>query len=53
VISYDKKRKAIIQRTVKKRRITMDQSIIVITEEKLIDTTNTCTPELIGVGKSL
>jgi hypothetical protein len=52
-ISYDQKRKDIIKRTAKKRRITMDQSIIVITGDKLIDTADTCTSELIGVGKSL
>ena len=52
-ISYDQKRKAIIQRTAKKRRITLDQSIIVVIEEKLINTTDTRMSELIGVGKSL
>jgi hypothetical protein len=52
-ISYDQKRKDIVQKTVKKRRINLDQSIIVITEEKLIDTVYACTSEMIGVGKSL
>jgi DNA-directed RNA polymerase subunit E'/Rpb7 len=37
-ISYDQKRKAIVQRTEKKRRITLDQSIMVTIEEKLIST---------------
>jgi hypothetical protein len=32
-ISYDRKRKAIIQRTTKKRRITLDRSILITTEE--------------------
>jgi hypothetical protein len=53
VISYDQKRKAIFQRNAKKRIFTLDQSIIVITEKNLIDTADTCMPELISVGKSL
>jgi hypothetical protein len=53
VISYDQKRKAIIQRTAKKRRITLDHSILVTTEENLINTADTRTSELIGMGKSL
>jgi hypothetical protein len=52
-ISYDQKRKAIIQRTAKKRRITLDHSILVTTEENLINTADAHTSELIGVGKSL
>jgi hypothetical protein len=52
-ISYDQKRKAIIQRTAKKRRITLDHSILVTTEENLINTTEARTSELIGMGKSL
>jgi hypothetical protein len=53
VISYDQKRKAIVQRTTKKRRITLDHSILVTTEENLINTTDAQTFELIGVGKAL
>jgi len=52
-ISYDQKRKAIIQRTAKKRRITLDQSILITTEENLINTADAHASELIGVGKSL
>jgi hypothetical protein len=52
-ISYDQKRKEIIQRTAKKRRITLDQSILITTEENLINTTDARMSELIGVGKSL
>jgi hypothetical protein len=52
-ISYNQKRKAIIQRIVKRRRINLDQSIMVTTKEKLINTRDTRTSELIGVGKSL
>jgi hypothetical protein len=53
VISYDQKRKAIIQRTAKKRRITLDHSILVTIEENLINTSDARTYELIGVGKAL
>jgi hypothetical protein len=38
--SYDQKRNTIIQRTAKKRRITLDHSILVTTEENLINTSN-------------
>jgi len=37
VISYDKKIKAIIKRTTKKRRITLDVSIFITTKENLIN----------------
>jgi hypothetical protein len=53
VISYDQKRKAIIQRTAKKRRITLDHSILVTTEENLINTADAHASELIGMEKSL
>jgi hypothetical protein len=52
-IFYDQKRKAIVQKTTKKRRITLDQSIIFVTEENLIDTADARTSELIVVRKSL
>jgi hypothetical protein len=52
-ISYSQKRKAIIQRTVKKRRISLDHSILVTIEENFINTGDTWTSELIGVGKAL
>jgi len=47
VIAYDRKRKAIIQRTTKKRRITLDRSILITTEEHLINTEHAKTSELI------
>jgi hypothetical protein len=53
VISYDQKRKAIVQRTAKKKKITMDHSILVTTEEILINKTYAHTSELIGMGRSL
>jgi hypothetical protein len=53
VISYIQKRKAIVQRTTKRRRITLDQSIVVTIKENLIITTDAHMYELIGIGKSL
>jgi hypothetical protein len=53
VISYDRKRKVIIQRTTKKRRITLDHSILITTEENLINTENARTSELLGVGMEI
>jgi hypothetical protein len=52
-IFYDHTRKAIVQRTAKKIRISLDPSVLVTTEEKLINTVDTQTSELIDVGKSL
>jgi len=52
-ISYDWKRKAIVQRTTKKRRITLDRSILITTEEHLINTEHAKTSELIGAGMAI
>jgi hypothetical protein len=38
VISYNRKMRAIIQRTMKKRRIMLDYSILITIEEDLINT---------------
>jgi hypothetical protein len=53
VITYDRKRKAIMRRTTKKRRLTLDSSILITTEEKLLNTEHTKTSELIGVGMAI
>jgi hypothetical protein len=47
-IAYERKRKAIMKRTTKKRRLTLDSSILITTEEKLISTKHAKTSELIG-----
>jgi hypothetical protein len=52
-IAYDRKRKAIIQRTTKKRRITLDRSILITIEENLINIEHDKTSELIGVGMAI
>jgi hypothetical protein len=52
-ITYDRKRKAIVQRTTKKRRITLDHFILTNKEEDLINTENARTSELISVGRAI
>jgi hypothetical protein len=52
-ISYDRKRKSIMKRTTKKRRLTLDSSILITTEEKLISTEHAKTSELIGAGMEI
>jgi hypothetical protein len=52
-ISYDRKRKAIIERTTKNRRISLDHSNFITTEEHLINTEHAKTFELIGVGMAI
>jgi hypothetical protein len=52
-IAYDHKRKAIVQRATKKRRITLDRSILITTEENLINTEQAKTSKLIGVGMEI
>jgi hypothetical protein len=52
-ISYDQKRKSIVKRTTKKRRLTLDHSILITTEEKLISTEHAKTSELIGTGMEI
>jgi hypothetical protein len=46
-ISYDRKIKAITRRTTKKRRLTLDSSILIMTKEKLLSTEHAKTSELI------
>jgi hypothetical protein len=52
-ISYDRKRKAIVKRTTKKRRITLDHSILITTKENLMNTEHAKTSELIGAGMEI
>jgi len=51
--SYDQKRKSIILRTTKKRRITLDCSILITTEENLINTEHAKMFKLIGAGMAI
>jgi hypothetical protein len=52
-IAYDRRKKAIVQRTTKKRRITLDHSILITTKEHLINTEHAKTSELIGTGMEI
>ena len=52
-IAYDQIRKYIIQRTTKKRRITLDRSILITTEENMINIEHAKTSELIGIGMAI
>jgi hypothetical protein len=42
-----------MKRTTKKRRLTLDSSILITTEEKLLSTEHTKTSELIGAGMAI
>jgi hypothetical protein len=52
-IAYDRKRKSIMKRTTKKMRLTMDSSILITTEDKLISTDHAKTSELIDAGMAV
>jgi hypothetical protein len=52
-IAYDRKSRAIVQRTTKKRRITLDRSILITMKEYLINTKHTKMSELIGAGMEI
>jgi hypothetical protein len=52
-IAYDQRKKDIIERTTKKRRITLDHSILITTKEHLINTTHAKTSKLIDVGMEI
>jgi hypothetical protein len=52
-IAYDRKRKAIMQRTTKKRRITLDHSILITMEENMINTEHAKASELIDAGMEI
>ena len=52
-IAYIHKKKCIEKITTKKRRITLDRSILITTEEKLIKTEHAKTSKLIDVGMEI
>jgi hypothetical protein len=52
-IAYDRKRKVVMKRTVKKRKLTLDRTLFIATEETLFDTNNAKMTELIGVGMAI
>jgi hypothetical protein len=53
VIAYDRKRKAIIKRSTKKRRLTLDSSILITTNENFLNTEHAKTSELIDAGMAI
>jgi hypothetical protein len=48
-IAYDRKRKFVMRRTPKKRRLTLDGTLLITTKETLINIENAKETELIGV----
>jgi len=52
-ISNDMKMKTIMKRTTKKRMLTLDSSILITTEEKLLNIEHAKTSKLIGVGMAI
>jgi hypothetical protein len=52
-ITYDWERKDVMERTTKKRRITLYHSILITMEEKLINTEHAKTSELINAGMAI
>jgi hypothetical protein len=52
-IAYDRKKKSIVKRTTNKRRLTLDSSILITTEEKLLSTKHSKTSELIDTGMAI
>jgi hypothetical protein len=52
-ISYDRNRKYIMERTTKKRRLNLDDSILITIEEKLISTEHAKMSKLISAGMEI
>jgi hypothetical protein len=52
-ISYERKRKVVMRRNTKKRRLTLDNTLLINTEEMLFDTENAKMTELIGAGMAI
>jgi hypothetical protein len=52
-ITYDRKRKVVLRMTTKKRRLTLDSTLLITTEETLLNTENAKTTELIGAGMAI
>jgi hypothetical protein len=53
VITYDMKKKAIMKRTTKKRSLTLNISILITMDKKLLNKEHTKKSELIGVGMAI
>jgi hypothetical protein len=53
VIFYDRKRKSIMRRKTKKRRLMMDNTLLINIEEKFLNTENVKTTKLIGIDMDM
>jgi hypothetical protein len=53
VIYYDRRRKSIMRRTTNKMRLMLDSNILITTKEKLLNTKNENTTNLIDVGMAI
>lgn len=51
--AYDRKRKVVMKRTVKKRKLTLYSTMFKTTEETLFDTEHAKMTELIGTGMAI
>jgi hypothetical protein len=52
-IAYDRKRKLVMKRMVKKRKLTLDSTLLITMEEILFDIEHTKMTELIKVGMAI
>jgi len=52
-ITYDRKRKFVVRRKTKKRRLTLDRTLLITTKEMFLNTKNAKTIELIGAGMAI
>jgi hypothetical protein len=52
-LAYDRNMKTIMKRTTKNMRLTLDNSILITTEEKLISTKHPKTSKLISAGMTI
>jgi hypothetical protein len=52
-ITYDRKRKVVMRSKTKKRRLMLDNTLLITIEETLLNTENAKTIELIGVGMDI
>jgi hypothetical protein len=53
VIDYDRKRKVVMRRTTKKRRLTLDFTLLITTEKTLLNIENDNTTEIIRAGMDI
>jgi hypothetical protein len=52
-IAYDRKRKVMMKRTVRKRKLMLDNTLFITTEEMLFDTESTRMTEIIRAGMAI